>query len=162
MNGCTALFPRSVLVDAGLFDERRRTTQDYALWFRLCGTCDFVLLGSLVLRSRIHKGQGTYLLRDSMSKEVNELYSSALDLYRPGSIRYDLDLAKTAFALRLDPRRKRAFWKVWRMAALQPPRPSGLVYLALALVWNRWLAKVRIDLNSLSRRRKQKKATKNE
>jgi glycosyltransferase involved in cell wall biosynthesis len=160
MNGCTALFPRSVLFDAGLFDERRRTTQDYDLWFKLCGTHEFVLSDALVLRSRIHKGQGTYLLRDSMSKEVDELYSSALDLYRPGSTRYDLDLAKTAFALRLDPRRKKAFWKAWRMAVLQPPRPSGLVYLALALFWNSWLAKARISLNSLSRRRKERKAPK--
>lgn len=156
MNGCTALFSRLSLIKAGLFDESRRTTQDYDLWFKLCGANDFVLMDECVLRSRIHKHQGTYSLREFMAKEVEDLYDRALDLYAPGSPRYDLELAKTCFALRLDPRKKKAFRRAFPMALHQPPSPSRLMYLGFALLWTSWLAKIRIGLNSLDRRRKER------
>jgi len=108
-----------------------------------------------VLRSRIHKGQGTYLMRGSMAQEVGELYLRAFHYYAPGSERYDLELARTALALRMDPRRHKVFWAVWKKAWHEVRSPRQLSYLFIALFWNRYFAKMRIAYNSFKRRKKQ-------
>jgi glycosyltransferase involved in cell wall biosynthesis len=157
MNGCTALFPMAAFERSGRFDERRRTTQDYDMWFRMNSTTDFILGPGPLLRSRIHKGQGTYVMRDEMSMEVDELYLRALDLYEPGG-RFDLDLAKTAYALRMDFRRRSAARKAFDMAMSQKKSISDAKFLMGAVLHGKAVSVARMRLESLRRRSKEKEA----
>jgi hypothetical protein len=154
MNGCTALFPKAAFERAGRFDEKRRTTQDYDMWFRMNSSTDFVLGPGPVLRSRIHKGQGTYVLRKEMATEVDDLYLRALDLYAPGG-KFDLDLARTAYALKMDFRRRAAYEKAREMTWARRKSISDAKYLMGALLYNKGFSMARIKLDSLKRRSKE-------
>ncbi len=101
VHGCTMLFPKKVFDEVGFFDERLRTTQDFDLWFKMLGTYDFVWMDGYLVRSRVHKGQGTYKLRKERVEEVEDLYLNAFRLYRPGSERFDLDLPRAILAFKL-------------------------------------------------------------
>ena len=150
MNGCTALFPKAVFERTGRFDEKKRTTQDYDMWFRMNSTTDFLLGPGPVLRSRIHKGQGTYVMRKEMTIEVGELYLRALDLYAPGT-KFDLDLAKTAYSLKMDYRRRSAYEKAWRMAwSIRKSRDAK--YLIGARLYNNAFSRARMKMDSVKRR----------
>ncbi len=155
LNGCTALFPSSAFERTGRFDEKKKTTQDYDMWFRMNSTTDFVLGPGPVLRSRIHKEQGTFVFRKEMAAEVDKLYIEALDLYSKGT-KFDLDLAKTAYALKTDYRRRAAYLKAIQMAWATRKR-EDTKYLVGALLYNKALAKARIAMNSLKRSRAEKK-----
>ncbi|MGD0817566.1 MAG: glycosyltransferase family 2 protein [Methanomassiliicoccales archaeon] len=156
MNGCTALIPKAAFERAGRFDEQKRTTQDTDMWFRMNSTTDFLLGPGPTLRSRIHKGQGTYILRKERVAEIDELYLKAFDLYSPGT-KYDLDLAKTAYALKRDHRMRSAYKKTWHMA-WSKRRSSDTKYLLGALLYNRAFSSARLGMKSLKRRVKEKKA----
>jgi glycosyltransferase involved in cell wall biosynthesis len=158
MNGCTALFPKAAFDRTGRFDEARRTTQDTDMWFRMNSSTDFVLGPGPILRSRIHKGQGTYVLRKERVAEIDDLYLKALDLYSPET-KFDLDLAKTAFALKRDFRMRSAYKKTWDMAWSNRKR-SDTKYLLGALLYNRAFSSARLGMNSLKRRIKEREATK--
>jgi glycosyltransferase involved in cell wall biosynthesis len=156
MNGCTALIPKAALERTGRFDEKRRTTQDTDMWFRMNSTTDFLLGPGPVLRSRIHKGQGTYIMRKERVAEIDELYLKALDLYSPGT-KFDLDLAKTAYALKRDFRMRSAYKKTREMA--RSSRHSGdTKYLLAALFYNKAFSLVRMKSGSLKRRMQERKA----
>ncbi|MEI6797228.1 MAG: hypothetical protein WCK39_10225, partial [Methanomassiliicoccales archaeon] len=157
MNGCTALFPKAAFDRAGKFDEKRRTTQDYDMWFRMNASTDFVRGPGPVLRSRIHKGQGTYVMRKEMVAEVDDLYLRALDLYAPGG-KFDLDLARTAYALKMDYRRRAAYEKVKEMAWSRKKSISDAKFLMGALLYNKGFSVARIKMESLRRRSKEKEA----
>jgi glycosyltransferase involved in cell wall biosynthesis len=157
MNGCTALFPRAAFARAGRFDEKRRTTQDYDMWFRMNASTDFVLGPGPVLRSRIHKGQGTYVMRKEMATEVDDLYLRALDLYTEGG-KFDLDWAKTTYALKMDFRRRAAYEKAKEMAWARKKGISDAKYLMGALLYNKGFSVARIKMDSLRRRSKEKEA----
>ena len=158
MNGCTALFPKAAFERTGYFDLKQRTTQDTDMWFRMNSNTDFILGPGPVLRSRIHKGQGTYVLRKERVAEIDELYLKALDLYSPGT-KFDLDLAKTAYALKRDYRMRSAYKKAWEMAW---SRKKGLdiKYLLGALLYNRGFSSARLGMKSLKRRVKEREAAK--
>lgn len=106
LHGCSLLVPRAAFEEMGMFDPTLPTTQDYALWFKMLGTYDFVQVPGHLVKSRIHKGQGTYVLRKERIEEVEDLYARAFALYEPGSERYDLDLPRTVLALKLKLRMK--------------------------------------------------------
>jgi glycosyltransferase involved in cell wall biosynthesis len=106
VHGCTILFPRTVFKEVGLFDESLRTTQDFDLWFKMIGSYEFIGMDGYLVKSRIHKGQGTYVLRKERIEEVEDMYLRAFQLYQPGSERFDLDLPRTVLAFKIKRRMK--------------------------------------------------------
>jgi hypothetical protein len=120
---------------------------------------DFILGPGPVLRSRIHKGQGTHTMRKEMLVEVDELYLSALDMYEPGG-RFDLDLARTAYALKMDFRRKRAYKRAFDLAMARKKSISDAKFLMGALLYNKGFSIARMKLESLKRRSKEREAAK--
>lgn len=81
VNGCTALVPGECFDDVGVFDESLRVTQDYDLWFRMAGRYRFRHLPGVVLRSRVHPGQGTRAMPDVCAAEGNAQFIRQLDAF---------------------------------------------------------------------------------
>jgi len=106
IHGCTLLIPRALFDEVGFFNEALRTTQDYDLWFKAIEKYDFVGIREYLVRSRVHKGQSSYVMRKERIEEVEDLYLGAFNLYRSGSSRYALDLPRSMLALRLKNRQK--------------------------------------------------------
>jgi glycosyltransferase involved in cell wall biosynthesis len=106
LHGCTLLVPKKAFEEMGPFDSKLPTTQDYELWFKMLGSYDFVKLDGYSVNSRIHKGQGTYVLRKERVEEVEDLYRRAFNRYDPKSDRYDLDLPRVMLALKVMRRMK--------------------------------------------------------
>jgi glycosyltransferase involved in cell wall biosynthesis len=75
LHGCTLLLPKSAFDKHGMFDESLRTTQDYDFWFRIAEDFEFLHLPGVVVKSRLHKEQGTRKLRDVALAEANNLLS---------------------------------------------------------------------------------------
>jgi len=76
IHGCTLLIPKICFDRIGLFDERKRTTQDYDMWFRMADAFSFVHLPEKLIQSRAHESQGTNTMRDLHLREVNDLLCS--------------------------------------------------------------------------------------
>jgi len=76
LNGCTMLIPRSLLLEAGGFNETLPTTQDYDLWLRLAleEKAVFRRYPGVVLLSRQHDAQGSKL--PAHTRECAELFSA--------------------------------------------------------------------------------------
>jgi glycosyltransferase involved in cell wall biosynthesis len=77
INGCTALIPKRIFDSVGLFEEGLPTTQDYTMWFRMAKRFDFVHIPEILIRSRIHPGQGSLRLSDL--DEKNRFYIGCLN-----------------------------------------------------------------------------------
>lgn len=75
LHGCTLLIPKSAFVECGLFREELRTTQDYELWFRLCGKYQFVHMPKLLVKARQHAAQGSITMKATALAEANSLLS---------------------------------------------------------------------------------------
>ncbi len=71
VNGCTVLLPRRCFDRVGLFDERLKVSQDYDLWFRMSRIYPFVHVPEILLRSRVHAGQGTRSMPATCLSEGN-------------------------------------------------------------------------------------------
>ena len=76
INGCTTLVPKSCFDTVGLFNEELRVVQDYEMWFRLARRFDVVHMPRVVLKSRLHPGQGTVTMAESHFNEKSRFYSS--------------------------------------------------------------------------------------
>jgi hypothetical protein len=96
-------------------------------------------------------------MRKEMTTEVDELYLSALDMYEPGG-KFDLDLARTAYALKMDYRRSKAFHKAFDMAMSRKKTISDAKFLMGALVYNKGFSIARMKMESLKRRSKEREA----
>ncbi|MBE0604956.1 MAG: glycosyltransferase [Deltaproteobacteria bacterium] len=79
VNGCTVLVPRRCFEQTGLFDERLKATQDYDLWFRMARRYPFIHVPEVLLRSRIHSGQGTRRMTSTCLEEGNANFTQWLD-----------------------------------------------------------------------------------
>lgn len=79
VNGCTALVPKACFDAVGTFDEALRISQDYDLWFRMADRYDFVHVPEVLIKSRLHPGQGTNILRDVCREEGNATFIRFLD-----------------------------------------------------------------------------------
>ncbi len=79
VNGCTVLVPRRCFEQAGLFDERLKAAQDYDLWFRMARRYPFLHIPEVLLRSRIHAGQGTRRMTSTCLAEGNSNFTQWLD-----------------------------------------------------------------------------------
>jgi hypothetical protein len=73
INGCSLLIPKTCFKRVGYFDETLRTSQDYDMWFRLAREFPWVYAPGVVLKSRIHPGQGSRRLA-RFSRECDEIY----------------------------------------------------------------------------------------
>lgn len=139
INGCTTLVPKKAFSVAGLFDITLRTTQDYDMWFRLNHHYDFVQMEGHLLRSRQHPEQGCRTMSVSHAAEVNALSLRALSYYIPGSKKWDLDLPKVAFSLKMSRVKRDAARKAMEMARASDVDVKGAVYCAMAAFWNPWM-----------------------
>lgn len=79
VNGCTVLVPRRCFDRVGLFDERLRVSQDYDMWFRMARCYPFVHVPEILIRSRVHAGQGTRSMTETCLAEGNSNFISWLD-----------------------------------------------------------------------------------
>lgn len=137
INGCTTLIPKEAFDKVGYFDEKLRTTQDYDMWFRMNRVFDFVLTDDYLIKSRMHREQGTKVLKDVVLVEVSELFYHAVDYYDPKTVRFDLELPKVALALKMDPSKKKAHMRVIGLLKTYEIKKGDLLYIMLARVWNR-------------------------
>jgi glycosyltransferase involved in cell wall biosynthesis len=60
INGCTLFIPTWIMRRYGPFDERLRYTQDYDLWNKILADYEFFHQPEILIRYRIHPGQGTH------------------------------------------------------------------------------------------------------
>ncbi len=77
INGCTILVPAEIMREFAPFDENRRCTQDYDFWNRVLTHHEFFHQPEVLVRYRVHPGQGTHT-----SQAVNEgdvLWQEMLD-----------------------------------------------------------------------------------
>jgi hypothetical protein len=79
VNGCTVLVPRRCFEQTGLFDERLKVAQDYDMWFRIARRYPFVHVPEVLLRSRMHPGQGTRRMTSTCLGEGNANFAQWLD-----------------------------------------------------------------------------------
>jgi hypothetical protein len=79
VNGCTVLVSRRCFEQSGLFDERLKATQDYDLWFRMARRYPFLHIPEVLLRSRMHSGQGTRRMTSTCLAEGNANFTQWLD-----------------------------------------------------------------------------------
>lgn len=82
VHGCSLLLPKKCFVEVGYFNESLRTTQDYDVWFRLLKLgYEFRHIPEILIRSRIHREQGTHALYAILHAEAENLYVSAVDMF---------------------------------------------------------------------------------
>ena len=55
------------------------TVQDYELWFRFAKQYEFVHIPKVLIKSRLHKSQGSYKLNSIKVKETNLYYKWAIE-----------------------------------------------------------------------------------
>lgn len=78
LHGCTMLIPKDVFKEVGLFNEQLRTTQDYELWIKLVKEgYEFTHVKDVLVETRWHDEQGTFLMSDIHRREVEDLYNWA-------------------------------------------------------------------------------------
>ncbi len=78
INGCTLLIHKDCFIDVGQFDNNLRTTQDYALWFKMFRKHPVFFHKEILLKSRAHSEQGS--LKESVHlKEATDLWMSFIE-----------------------------------------------------------------------------------
>ncbi|WP_434112688.1 glycosyltransferase [Methylocaldum sp. GT1TLB] len=75
LHGCTLLIPSDCFRVVGKFDERRKTTQDYDMWFRLAKNFQFLHVPEVLIQYRRHSAQDTRKLPSIVREECDALYS---------------------------------------------------------------------------------------
>lgn len=101
VHGCTLLIPRRFLLEAGLFDESLRTTQDYDLWFRMASRHEFLHFTGALIASRVHPEQGIRSARPLFMKECDEFYLRRLQEVLAGWDRGAGDARRLVFLFRV-------------------------------------------------------------
>jgi glycosyltransferase involved in cell wall biosynthesis len=75
IGGCSLLVPRSAFEDAGIFDPRYRTVQDYDMWFRMIALgYSFAYCPVASGMSRRHEGQDSRKLSALCREEQEEFF----------------------------------------------------------------------------------------
>ena len=77
INGNTILVSNAVLKEIGIFDNELRFTQDYDMWFRIARKYQFMFLKKELIKSRIHKTQGSKInknfKKDSLKLKIKQI-----------------------------------------------------------------------------------------
>jgi hypothetical protein len=79
INGCSLLIPRACFEIVGQFDQRLKTTQDYALWHKMIRRFEFIHIPEILVKYRIHGQQRSSLVRDIAEKEGNALWIDMME-----------------------------------------------------------------------------------
>ena len=79
IHGCTLLIPKECFEKYGYFNEKLMTVQDYELWFRFAKQYKFIHIPRVLIKSRLHKSQGSYKLNSIKVKETNLYYKWAIE-----------------------------------------------------------------------------------
>jgi glycosyltransferase involved in cell wall biosynthesis len=79
IHGCTLLIPKKLFDEIGIFDVRKRTTQDYALWFDFLRQTPLEYIYEPLVKARIHSDQDTQKINALHLRECNELWSGFLE-----------------------------------------------------------------------------------
>ena len=58
-NGCTMLIPKSIIEETGGFDESKKTTNDYIMWFKIFSKYPIEFIPNYLIKYRIHNEQDT-------------------------------------------------------------------------------------------------------
>ena len=87
IHGCTLMIPVRAFKEVGTFDTSLRTTQDYALWFKMIRHFSFHHMPEVLVQGRVHSEQTTNTHPD-IQRETNELW---IDFARSTSIEEMLD-----------------------------------------------------------------------
>lgn len=77
IHGCTLLLHRSLFETFGKFEPERKTTQDYALWFRMLREVNTCYIDKVFCLSRVHSEQGSKTI-SGHNQEADELWSGEL------------------------------------------------------------------------------------
>jgi glycosyltransferase involved in cell wall biosynthesis len=97
LHGCTLLVHRKLFEEFGTFDPTLPTTQDYALWFRMARTVNFVHQTERLVRVREHAAQGIRTMQ--REDEVTAFNISALDDLTEAELDYRGSPALTYYRL---------------------------------------------------------------
>jgi glycosyltransferase involved in cell wall biosynthesis len=79
LHGCSLLIPRECFDCCGRFDTNLKTTQDYAMWFAMAKHYPFLGVPHVLVRARIHEGQGTRQMKGIVRDECDSMHASFVD-----------------------------------------------------------------------------------
>lgn len=100
IHGCTLLIPRHLFEQIAYFDERLRTTQDYALFFNLFRKVPLIYDDHVNVIARIHSGQDTQKMNAIHLQEGNALWAGFARQLNPQEM-IDLDGSELQFLFNL-------------------------------------------------------------
>lgn len=110
IHGCALLIHRDLFYEVGIFNVNLRSTQDYDLWLRMARYTQFHYCSGALIRSRIHKDQGS---RSRVHlEELREFYQREL-----------LNLNLESIQKKFDSKELR---KVWSRLILKTDEIGGL------------------------------------
>ncbi len=76
LHGCSLLIPRACFEAIGVFNESLRTAQDNDLWFRISAKYEFKHISQALIKSRLHREQGSRTLSKVAYEESTQLYKT--------------------------------------------------------------------------------------
>jgi glycosyltransferase involved in cell wall biosynthesis len=124
--GCGLMIDRAALVDAGLFNESNRTTQDLEMWLRLVDRNPIHLIPDVLAQFRRHAQAGSET-ETRYQRDKDELFARILERYDAAYF----DPAATTPRLRAE--------LYWFLAVNAMSRQSwGGARLAVARAWREW------------------------
>ncbi|MEA2327124.1 MAG: hypothetical protein QOE68_2083 [Thermoanaerobaculia bacterium] len=124
--GCGLMIDRAALIDAGLFNESNRTTQDLEMWLRLVERDSIHLIPDVLAQFRQHAEAGSQT-ESRYQRDKDELFARILDRYDAAYF----DPAATTPRLRAD--------LYWFLATNAMSRESwGGARMAIARAWREW------------------------
>ena len=126
VNGCALMIDRAVLIDAGLFNESNRTTQDLEMWLRLVERNPIHLIPDVLAQFRRHAEAGSQT-ETRYQRDKDELFARIMERYDAAYF----DPAATTPRLRAD--------LYWFLAVNAMSRQSWRgATLAVARAWREW------------------------
>ena len=124
--GCGLMIDRAALIDAGLFNESNRTTQDLEMWLRLVERNPIHLIPDVLAQFRRHAEAGSQT-ESRYQRDKDELFARILERYDAAYF----DPAATTPRLRAE--------LYWFLAVNAMSRESwGGATLAIARAWREW------------------------
>jgi len=124
--GCGLMIDRAVLMDAGLFNESNRTTQDLEMWLRLAERNTIHLLPDVLAQFRQHSEAGSQT-ESRYQRDKDELFARIIDRYEP--VFFDSDATT--------PRKRADVY--WFLAGNAMSRDAwGGAELATDRAWREW------------------------
>ncbi|HEV7485682.1 MAG TPA: glycosyltransferase [Thermoanaerobaculia bacterium] len=124
--GCGLMIDREALIEAGLFNESNRTTQDLEMWLRLVERNPIHLIPDVLAQFRRHSEAGSQT-ETRYQSDKDELFARILDRYDAAYF----DPAATTSRLRAD--------LYWFLAVNAMSRESwGGARVAIARAWREW------------------------